>query len=46
VRQTETALRIDALLSSPQSAVPSGATTLTDKREKKFLAKSAQGSPS
>lgn len=46
VRQAETALRIDALLSSPQSAGPGGATTLTDKRAKKFSAKSAQSSAS
>ncbi len=46
VRQTETALRIDALLSLPQSAAPNVATTLTDRREKRFSAKSEQSSPS
>ena len=40
VRQAETALRIDAWLSSPQSAAPDGVTTVMDKPEKK----SAQGS--
>ena len=46
VRQTETALRIDAWLSSPQNADPSGVTTLMDKGEKEISAKSAHGSPS
>jgi hypothetical protein len=41
VRQTETALRIDAWLSSPQSADPSGAVMLMDKRERKRPAKPA-----
>jgi hypothetical protein len=46
VRQTETALRIDAWLSSPQTADPSGVTTLMDKGEKEFSAKSARVSSS
>ena len=42
VRQTETALRIDAWLSAPQSEAPSGVMTLIDKRQRKRPAKSAQ----
>jgi len=34
VRQTETALRIDAWLSSPQNEVPVAVMTLTDKRQR------------
>jgi len=41
LRQTETALRIDAWLSSPQSAAPSGVVMSMDKRRKRS-AKSAQ----
>jgi hypothetical protein len=42
VRQTETALRIDAWLSSPQSEVPGTVVTLADKRQRKRSAKSPQ----
>jgi hypothetical protein len=42
VRQTETALRIDAWLSSPQSEAPSSVAALIDKRQRKRPAKSAQ----
>lgn len=42
VRQTETALRIEAWLSSPQSAAPGGVGMSIDKRERKRSAKSAQ----
>jgi hypothetical protein len=41
VRQTETALRIDAWLSAPQSTAPSGVVMSMDKREHKRPAKSA-----
>ena len=41
LRQTETALRIDAWLSSPQSAAPSGVVMATDKRARKRPTKSA-----
>jgi hypothetical protein len=41
VRQTETALRIDAWLSSPQSETPGAIVTLVDKRPRKRSAKSA-----
>jgi hypothetical protein len=41
VRQTETALRIDAWLSAPQSAAPGGVVMSMDKRERKRPAKSA-----
>ena len=44
LRQTETALRIDAWLSSPQSMAPSGVVMLTDKRQRRRSAKSAHGS--
>lgn len=43
LRQTETALRIDKWLSSPQSAAPSGVVMLPDKHERKRSAKSAHG---
>lgn len=46
VRQTETALRIEALLSPPQSAGPGGVTTLMDKSERKRSAKSTHSSAS
>jgi hypothetical protein len=41
VRQTETALRIDAWLSSPHSEAPATVVTLVDKRQRKRPAKSA-----
>jgi hypothetical protein len=43
VRQTETALRIDAMLSSP---VPGDVMTLADKRQRKRSAKSEHSSAS
>jgi hypothetical protein len=41
LRQTETALRIDAWLSSPQSAAPSGVVMSMDKPQRKRTTKSA-----
>jgi hypothetical protein len=46
VRQAETALRIDAWLSPAQNSAPGGVTTLLDKPEKKFSAKSTHSSAS
>jgi hypothetical protein len=46
VRQTETALRIDAMLSSRQSVAPGAVLTLADKRERKRSVKSEQCSAS
>ena len=46
VRQTETALRIDAMLSSTQRVAPGDVLTLVDKRERKRPAKSEHGSAS
>jgi hypothetical protein len=47
VRQTETALRIDEILSSPQSVAPGDVMTLVDdKRPRKRSVKSEQSSAS
>jgi len=46
LRQTETAMRIDAWLSSPQSVAPSGEVMAMDKRRRKRSAKSAQSAAS
>ena len=46
LRQTETALHIDAWLSSPQNEAPSAAATLADKRQRRRSAKSVHDAAS